>query len=235
MNFNKIRICALSDMHGNIDNIKLNECDIAIIAGDSAPLNGFSKWNIYDQKKWFQNKMMPWIESYPNVQFVIIPGNHDLSLDISKISRYPEINWKLAWPRNAHILIDQEITLFNGIKIYGTPWVPIISHIWAFEAEHDRLQEKFRKIPNGIDILVTHTPPRVKDCGIDWSLQTSNGPFGSDELSQEIFMKQPKYLFCGHIHTGDHECQMFEGCKMYNVSLLDEDYSVKYQPLMINL
>ena len=54
MNFNKIRICALSDMHGNIGNIKLNECDIAIIAGDSAPLNWFSKWHIYDQKNGFR-------------------------------------------------------------------------------------------------------------------------------------------------------------------------------------
>ena len=39
-------------------------------------------------------------------------------------------------------------TEIDGIKFYGTPWIPIISYSWAFEAERDVLSKRFSAIPH---------------------------------------------------------------------------------------
>lgn len=51
----------------------------------------------------------------------------------------------------------------------------------------------------------------------------------------EIMRKQPKYCFCGHIHSGCHGIQEFNGMKFSNVSLVNEDYVVSYKPLYLNV
>jgi Icc-related predicted phosphoesterase len=169
-----------------------------------------------------------------NCPYYIVPGNHDLIFDSRRTLNISDISYSINWPENVHILIDKQIEI-NGLKIYGTPWVPIISYSWAFEAEHDILQEKFSKIPENLDILITHAPPRINGCDIDYSLQTNNGPFGSSELTQAIFEKNPKYVFCGHIHSGTHECVNFNKTKIYNVARVDERYEIAYEPTIIEI
>lgn len=90
---------------------------------------------------------------------------------------YKDISLKTRFSENVHLLIDQEIEI-KGLKIYGTPWVPIINYMWAFEADHIKLVEKFKNIPENLDILITHSPPRIPDEQIDFSIQTNYGPFG---------------------------------------------------------
>ena len=43
------------------------------------------------------------------------------------------------------------------------------------------------------------------------------------------------YLICGHIHSGCHGIQEFNGMKFSNVSLVNEDYVVSYKPLYLNV
>lgn len=108
--------------------------------------------------------------------------------------------------------------------------------IWAYEAEHDALVKKFSKIPANLDILLTHTPPHIPDSCIDRSMQWGGyEAFGSSELAQAIFEKQPRNLFCGHIHSGTHDEVMFEGCKCYNVSRVDENYEIAYEPAVVEI
>lgn len=54
-------------------------------------------------------------------------------------------------------------------------------------------------------------------------------------LADEIMRKQPKHCFCGHIHSGCHGIQEFNGMKFSNVSLVNEDYVVSYKPLYLNV
>lgn len=229
-----MKIFATSDMHGNLNGLDPSGSDIVIIAGDLAKQTGFGKWHHYDMKKWIQKTFCNWTAQYPNIEFVFIPGNHDFALDPSKTEIYSDLNWKYEFPSNVHFLSDTEINI-KGLRIYGTPWVPIISYRWAFEAEHDKLIEKFNMIPENVDVLITHAPPRIPNCNIDISIQTNNGPFGSSELTHAIFVKQPRYVFCGHIHTGYHKPIKFENSTIYNVSRLDEDYEIAYEPTVLDI
>lgn len=229
-----MKLCCISDLHGELADLDFGNADIVIIAGDFSKMYGFGKWHLYDQKKWIQKKFIPFTQDFKEKQFIVVPGNHDLCLDPCKTNCYHDLNWNITWPENVHLLLDSWIEI-NGIKIYGTPYIPIINYRWAFECEHDILLQEFNKIPTNLDILVTHSPPRISGSDIDYSLQTQDGPFGSSELTQAIFMKQPRYVFCGHIHSGDHECVEFEGAKIFNVSRLNEDYCIAYKPLFLDI
>ena len=231
-----MKILATSDLHGNLNDLDFTDIDIVAIAGDFVELKGGGKWHWYDQKKWIQKKFIPMIEKFPQTQFCIVPGNHDMVMDVNMTSRYPDINYKMDWPNNTHILIDNMVEI-NGIKIYGTPWIPIISYRWAFESEHEKLVEKFSNIPYGLDVLITHTPPHISnECMIDRSIQWGGyEAFGSTELAESIFEKEPKYAFCGHIHSGTHDCIEFNKTKIYNVARVDERYEIAYEPIIIDI
>jgi Icc-related predicted phosphoesterase len=228
------KIFAISDLHGQLNNLDPSGNDIVVIAGDFAPLKRLDKYGIYDQCKWINTTFYEFTSKYPEIDFVITPGNHDLALDISKTFPHKDISLKTRFSENVHLLIDQEIEI-KGLKIYGTPWVPIINYIWAFEADHIKLVEKFKNIPETLDILITYSPPRIPDEQIDFSIQTNYGPFGSSELTNDILEKQPKNVFCGHIHSGTHECVNFNKTKIYNVARVDERYEIAYEPTIIEI
>ena len=231
-----MKILSTSDLHGNLNAIDLTNIDIALFAGDIAPLRNITSWDAYDQLKWVNTKFKEWCESWPNTKIVFVPGNHDFFPIIKERYGYKlhskKLDVKLA--SNATMLIDSLIDI-DGIKIYGTPWVPIISHRWAFEAEHDRLDQKFLLIPENIDILLTHTPPRFNNIDVSLQYGLDSEKFGSHELANIIFVKKPKLCFCGHIHSGDHEMNMLGSSKVWNVSRVNESYDIAYEPLVIEL
>ena len=230
-----MKIFSVSDMHGRLDGLSPEGCDIVVIAGDFALLEAHGKWGMKDQREWVIEEFIPWINKYPDCEFVIVPGNHDLCFDPSKVAKFPGENWRINWPKNARVLIDSECEV-KGLHIYGTPWVPIISYSWAFEAEHDTLKRKFAKIPENLDILITHTPPHIPDFAIDRSLQWGGDEaFGSSELADAILDKRPRNVFCGHIHTGTHGGVEFGGAKIYNVSRVDERYDIAYEPEVVDI
>lgn len=50
-------------------------------------------------------------------------------------------------------------------------------------------------------------------------------------LADAILEKKPRYVFCGHIHTGDHAPARFGESEICNVSRLDEKYEIRYEPV----
>lgn len=230
-----MKILATSDLHGNLNKLNPTGHDVVVIAGDFAPINGFSKWHMHDQKKWIQKTFMKFVNSYPNIKFVIVPGNHDLCLDKNKTTIYPDIDYSIDWSPNACLLIDEKVEI-DGVVFYGTPWIPIISYSWAFEVDTDKQMEMFAKIPENVDILVTHSPPHIPNSFIDRSTQYYiSEAFGSNALATEIFNKKPKYVFCGHIHSGEHSMVNFDGTHIYNVSRVNEDYNIAYEPISLDI
>lgn len=233
-----MKILVTSDTHGNLEGLDISLADIICFAGDIAPLHGRGKWHVYDQKKWMEKKFCKWAISNPEKQFIIVPGNHDffpIAAQKFQNTVTEQINWNIDWPVNVTMLIDDMVTI-NGVSFYGSPWVPIISHSWAFEAENDVLEKKFSMIPENLDVLLTHSPPRIDGSFIDTSMQYGlHGPFGSKELANTIAEKQPRYTFCGHIHSGDHQPMHIGKTECRNVSRVDEDYDIAYEPFIFEI
>lgn len=230
-----MKVLATSDLHGNFADLNFEGIDLVVIAGDFMMQNGFGKWHMHDQKKWLYKTLFPLVEKHPTTQFVAVPGNHDLCAYEKFTSKFPDLDWHIQWPTNFQMLVD-EFREIGGLKIYGTPWVPIISYRWAYEAEHDELVKHFSKIPKDLDILITHSPPHIPEFLIDRSLQFGGyEAFGSNELAQAIYEKHPRYVFCGHIHSGIHDTVKFEKSIIYNVSRVDENYEIAYAPCVIDI
>jgi len=235
-----MKILVTSDTHGNLEGLDVSQADVICFAGDIAPLKGRGKWHMHDQKKWVQKKLCRWAAENPSKQFIFTPGNHDFFPIGHKYG--PDLDWKIDWPENCHMLIDSGFT-YDGISFYGSPWVPIISYSWAFELETSDLEQKFSMIPENIDVLLTHSPPALgHSYPIDRSLQWGGTEaFGSAALADAIFRKSPRYAFCGHIHTGSHqpyELQSYQSnlkTTFVNVSRVDENYEIAYEPFVFDI
>ena len=231
-----MKILATSDMHGMLDGISLDGIDVAFFSGDIAPLRSITAWDAYDQLKWMNNYFYDWCMQWPNSKIVFNPGNHDFFTLIKPRFGHKIYgkNLKLKLAPNAILLVDCAIDVY-GLKVYGTPWVPTISHRWAFEAEHDVLLRQFNAIPLNVDVLLVHTPPRYGLLDVSLEYGVDSQKFGSYELLEAIHAKSPKMCFCGHIHSGSHNFEDVASTKVWNVARVDESYALKYPPLVLDV
>ena len=229
-----MKIYAISDMHGRLEGLDPQGADLVVVAGDFGIMYGWSERDLNDQVIWVNTKLREWCASYPKTAFRLIPGNHDL------FAEYPDLLSDVKWPENTKMLIDA-VDEVEGLRVYGTPWVPHINGSWAFEEMRPgQLREKFSAIPKGVDILLTHTPPKIRHKKIDVSIDRNSPHFGSVELLDAIMAYRPRYALCGHIHTGDHNPIALpheDGSEtvLRNVSRLDEEYEVRYEPYVFEV
>jgi Icc-related predicted phosphoesterase len=91
------------------------------------------------------------------------------------------------------------------------------------------LREKWTSIPEGIDILITHTPPM----GIgDRTLFGKN--VGCEELILTVRRLRPKLHVFGHIHEAYGEYSQ-SGIRFINASVVDTGMRVKNSPVIVDL
>lgn len=205
-----MKIAAFSDCHWLYKDIKkFPKADILIFAGDWCG-NGFYMEETTSFIEWFKN--------LPYRNKVVIPGNHD---------RFCEWNFSLCKDlfkqADAHLLVDEKINI-EGVSIYGTPWCTEFNG-WAFMRPESELKEIYKRIPNNLDILVTHTPPM----GI---CDPSN--YGSDELRKRLNNVDYKIHICGHNHGG-YGVHNSINKSTYNVSVCsDADKEHDYDYKLIN-
>lgn len=229
-----MKIFAVSDTHGNLEGLDPSGSDAVAMAGDIAPLRGWDERALLDQVRWMNTVFRDWCGRYPKTAFRMIPGNHDL------FAAYDDLRSAVRLPENAKLLID-ELDEVNGLRIYGTPWVPCINGRWAFEENvPGLLGRKFAAIPDAVDILLTHTPPRIRHRKVDVSIDRNSPHFGSCDLTDALLRARPRYALCGHIHTGDHTPLPLVGPDggetiVRNVSRLDEEYKVRYEPFIFEV
>lgn len=118
-----------------------------------------------------------------------------------------------------------------GLKIYGTPNIPPPHHNFAFCQSPEELKRTFSEIPDNIDILISHgSPYGVGDLGL-----IDEGDVGCKELTEAIADKNIRYVFCGHIHSGNHGRVEWRGKTLYNVSYCDDNKKPKYNVLEIEI
>lgn len=228
-----MKIVGISDLHGNLPNPNDLTCDILCICGDIVPLE-IQRYR-KESEKWLSDEFFKWASDIDCKNIVLIAGNHDFVFTYLNAGDDPAQAAREAYGWNEKIvyLFDSGCTIDN-ISFYGTPWIPVLWN-WAFFAAPKVLTEKFSKIPDAVDILLTHSPGKnIKNTGV--SLDFKNHPeYGSDELTSAIKDKRIKYWLCGHIHSGNHNMELYNNINVVNVSLLNEKYKVTYPPFSFEI
>lgn len=211
-------IDCIADLHGYYP--KLEGGDLLIVAGDltahDLPTNYYSFYEWLDSQRYYKK--------------IVVSGNYDnyfFGCYLQRVVPFEAIN--------SEYLCDSGIE-FEGIKIWGSPWIlrfrGINSRCAAFTGTEEELAAKFGKIPDDTDILITHGPPYgILD-------KTIRGEcVGSKSLRMELFQRlHPKLLVCGHIHEAYGIEPSGDFIKEYvNCSYVNERYKPVNKPIRIIL
>jgi Icc-related predicted phosphoesterase len=236
-----ITIVAMSDMHGYLDKPnRLPKGDVYCICGDIMPLD--IQRDEVSSIAWLCTKFFPWVEQLPCDRVMLVAGNHDfifqrLATDRNGNHRKPKrVLQKLMAPKKLVLLEDSEC-IYNGYRFYGSPWCPELTN-WAYYADSPTLINKFKKIPEHTDVLITHCPPALEDYGTvlqsGWNCGHS---YGCTELRDSIYQLEvrPKLHIFGHVHSGQHMSKEILGTIYANVSIKDEGYLPIYEPNIFEL
>lgn len=232
----KLRVVAISDIHGYFPIIE-EPADILLIAGDISPLE--IQFNKPKMKIWLETEFAYWIKSLPVDRVFLTAGNHDSYLEsISKtnILALQQACVKLTYLKNE--VCDYVDSYGQVWTIFGTPYCHIFGN-WPFMRSEEYMTEKFKQIPDEVDIIISHDPPFAAG-DVDVILETPQHRFermfthlGNDPLRDRIEKVNYKLLVCGHIHGGSHDFN--EEWKSVNVSYLNEYYEPHYDPFYITL
>lgn len=243
-----MKIVCISDLHGFLYNPEdIPECDVVCICGDFVPLE-YQNDDIASIA-WFCLEFVPWTDKLPCKKVVFIAGNHDFFLEhimlgpiredgTRKCRTASEVLKKLLPGNNKSkhklVYLRDSSFEFEGKRFYGTPWIADLKN-WAFYQDEEGLKEKWNQIPKKLDVLLTHIPSVLNDCGtVCQSGYNYGNNYGSTSLADALMERNIKYAFCGHVHSGNHSLYEYKpGCFVANVSIKDENYRVTTNYLQI--
>lgn len=197
-----MKILHISDTHGCHRRLHdLPQADIIVHSGDFT-MNG-SEQEALDFMNWFCD--------LPYLQKIFICGNHDDCLYGATFDGLDD---------NVHYLCNSGVEI-DGVKFYGVP-------MFMGDCITDRQSKHYANIPEGTDILITHTPP----FGIlDFD---DNINYGSEELLSRISVVQPRLHLFGHIHS-QHGTTVLNGITFSNGAIMNADYSNLEKPNFIEI
>ena len=143
-------------------------------------------------------------------------GNHDVTLDESFYCQHGSL-WRWPEPQNLDACrrllresesityLENETTTIrlkspNGPRtsftVFGSPCTPK-KWTWAFQYEPRDAGEVWSQIPDGVDVVVTHTPPHGLCDHAEKDDRT-----GCPALLKRLADVRPLLSICGHIHGG---------------------------------
>lgn len=182
-----MKIWIISDTHSQHDFLKIPEVDMVIHCGDST---NYRDW-IPNQKEFI--KFKNWFYGLDIKHKVLIAGNHDGWATKKYIIEELKQDNKITY-------LENELVEIKGIKIYGSPVTPTFNN-WHFMKSRNKLPEFWNNtIPNKVDILVTHGPPKyILDLTYDKNNTLLN--VGCKGLYHKVMEIKPKYHCFGHVHN----------------------------------
>lgn len=217
-----VNVVAFSDTHNKHKQITLPECDIAICAGDITSVG--QKHELESFLEWF-NKQTQCTER------IFIAGNHDRCFD----PKFGTNEWlKPLLNKYNHLtyLEDSGIETF-GLKIWGSPWTPWFhGDYWAFNKYRgDDIDQIWKRIPFGTDILVTHGPPAYI---LDY-VEQDKAYAGCENLRFRVEEIKPKIHTFGHIHLEsgrlERKVEDYKDTTYINASVLNNAYTIIAEPV----
>jgi len=181
-----MRCWLVSDTHNQHRKLRVPEgIDVVIHCGDESE-SGNEYVNEPEARAFFD-----WYSALNIGVKIFVPGNHSTAIERGLIrpEQYPEIRF----------LIHQQVEL-EGMVIFGTPYTPKFFD-WAYMRARKDLDILWQSIPDTVDILVSHGPPKgYLDVTRDLD---SREPIhvGSKSLTKHVLERiKPLLHAFGHIH-----------------------------------
>lgn len=185
-----MKIWHISDTHTYHGLLKVPEgIDMVIHSGDAT-----NPRDPYASEQEMLN-FITWFGSLPIKHKVFVAGNHDLCIERNLIT-------KIDFMKNGIVYLENNYTEVEGIKIWGSPFTPTFGEGWAFNKKRSALHDVWKHIPDDVDIVVVHGPPKgILDLAYH---QLNCIEFCGDEaLRKRMYLLNPKLCLFGHIHNND--------------------------------
>ncbi len=214
-----MRVVCISDTHNATNEIDVPDGDILIHSGDATTVGSVEQIAAFNR----------WFSGLSHRHKIFVAGNHDWLFERDDNLARSLLDKSIIYLRDSSAVIE-------GLKIYGSPWQPRF-FAWAFYLNRGyEIAEKWKLIPDDIDILITHGPPNgildlVPRKG--WDENT-----GCEELRKRVEkiaeLGNLKLHVFGHIHCGYGIHEEF-GIKFVNASTCDEQYSPIQAPIVVDM
>lgn len=175
-----MRVVVISDTHERHEELGVLEGDVLVHCGDGQQHFGAHPEIVQALDDWFARQRFRHV--------LAIGGNHDFALFAGTAFRH------------ATLLTDAGFEV-DGVRFWGSPWTPMHDG-WAFHADEAQLREKWARIPDDTDVLVTHTPP----LGV-LDRPTAGGQLGCPHLLDAVRRVEPRLHVFGHVHASGGQTQ----------------------------
>lgn len=160
------------------------------------------------------------LATLPHATKVVVAGNHDVCLQKQPVEA------RAILADHGLLYLEDEVATIAGVRFYGSPWQPMF-RVWAFGARRGpELAAKWARIPEDVDVLVTHAPPwgfgdRVR-LGRLGARHLGGSPdrevhAGCADLRRRIEVVRPRVHLFGHIHQ-DRGLWRHDGILLLNVT-----------------
>jgi Icc-related predicted phosphoesterase len=185
-----MKIWHISDTHTYHGLLKVPEgIDMVIHSGDAT-----NPRDPYASEQEMLN-FISWFGSLPIKHKVFVAGNHDLCIERNLVT-------KIDFMKNGIVYLENDYAEVEGIKIWGSPFTPTFGEGWAFNKKRSALHDVWKHIPDDVDIVVVHGPPKgILDLAYH---QLNCIEFCGDEaLRKRMYLLNPKLCLFGHIHNNE--------------------------------
>lgn len=182
-----MKIWHISDTHTYHGLLQVpSNIEMVIFSGDcSNPMNVFMS---QEQVLGF----MEWFAALPIKYKIFVAGNHDAAIEAKLIT-------KKDFESKGIYYLENEFINIEGINIFGSPITPTFG-MWSFMRARDKTNRVWQKIPDTIDIIVTHGPPKgILD--LSYNREHVLEFCGDSALRKRVLAIKPMYHLFGHIHN----------------------------------
>lgn len=175
-----MRLVIISDTHNLLSRMNVPDGDMLIHCGDFCGAGDMSEVQRFRED----------FQALPHKYKIVVAGNHDWPFE-----REHECD-QARHALDDFTYLQDKGTEIEGLKLYGTPWQPAFGR-WAFNLprQSSELADKWRQIPDDVDILITHGPPH----GILDRVQFGSR-VGCEYLRDRVDKLKPRVHCFGHIH-----------------------------------
>jgi 3',5'-cyclic AMP phosphodiesterase CpdA len=197
-----MRIVAVADTHLFTKDLVVPAGDVFVHAGDLC------------RGGWMKEleRAAAWIRSLPHRRKIVVAGNHDwcFARPSEREAARALLGDGVTYLEDAEATIEDASEARRpdgrpthgrgahsraGVRFYGSPWQPAFND-WAFNLPRGAaLAEKWARIPDGLDVLITHGPPA--GFGDATSVDRREG---CSDLLDRVRVAKPRLHLFGHIH-----------------------------------